>query len=161
MACWSRAHFGYVHLGDLHEPIEPPESYAASHDVDTSTPHLETWDDDYVESYGSPQSERYREERLKLYHAAASYVRDTLESFLDDVRDDTLVVLTGDHGEAHWEQVELAREFTDSRPAHGVATVVRRGTPSLAFRSPSTILTTGSRRHLMAGGRRSSTSPLR
>lgn len=119
--------FAYLHLGDLHAPIEPPAEYVNRHDVDTSLPNLPSileYTDDY-----DPEDEDcryYREQRLRLYAAALEYVEDTLEPLLTRVDDDTLVVVMGDHGEAQYEHVEIDRQFTDSRPNYGVG---HGGTP--------------------------------
>lgn len=118
--------FGYLHLGDLHAPITPPQEYVANRDVDTSIEdlgRLVRFTDDYDDS---PECERFRAERLKLYRAALDYVEDVLTELLTDVGENTLVLVTGDHGEAHWEHHELDRRFTDSRPNYGVG---HGGTP--------------------------------
>lgn len=118
--------FGYLHLGDVHAPITLPESYVEAYDVDTSLPNLQgihEYTDDYD---GSEACVRYRRHRLRLYEAAVAYVADQLRPLLSEVRDDTHVVLIGDHGEAHWEHYELDRQFTDSRPNYGVG---HGGTP--------------------------------
>lgn len=118
--------FGYLHLGDLHAPIDPPEAYVRRHDVDTSIHDLASlnrFTDDYD---GSVECTRFREERLKLYRAALDYVEDVLSELLEAVGDSTMVLVTGDHGEAHWEHYELDRNFTDSRPNYCVG---HGGTP--------------------------------
>lgn len=118
--------FAYVHLGDLHAPLDPPESYVERHNVDTnldSLPRIVKYTDTYD---GSPKCEYYREHRLRLYRAALDYVEDALEPILGSASDDTVVVVTGDHGEAHWEQYEVDQQFTDSRPNYGVG---HGGTP--------------------------------
>ncbi|RDZ63870.1 arylsulfatase [Haloferax sp. Atlit-12N] len=118
--------FGYLHLGDLHAPIEPPAEYVERYNVDTSIRDLERlvrYTDDFD---GSEECEKFREERLKLYAAALAYVEDVLEPFLEEVSQDTTIVITGDHGEAHWEHFEVDQQFTDSRPNYGVG---HGGTP--------------------------------
>jgi len=116
--------FAYVHLGDLHAPIDPPESYIEQRNVDMeldSLPRLVKFTDAYD---GSDECEYYREHRLRLYRAALDYVEDTVAPIVDS--EDTTVVVTGDHGEAHWEQYKTDRRFTDSRPNYGVG---HGGTP--------------------------------
>jgi len=126
---WRSEHtktFAYLHLGDLHAPINPPESYIEQRDVDMrleSLPRIIKYTDTYD---GSEKCEYYRDHRLRLYRAALDYVEDALEPIFDLDADETVVIVTGDHGEAHWEQYEIDRQFTDSRPNYGVG---HGGTP--------------------------------
>lgn len=132
--------FAYLHLGDLHEPIDPPARYVEAHSVDTSVDDLgqmTRYTDDYD---GGEECRRFRCERLKLYGAALKYVEDTLRPLIDRIADDTAILVTGDHGEAHWEHHKLDRQFTDSRPNYGLG---HGGTPydmvarvPVAFRTP-------------------------
>ena len=115
--------FSYVHLGDLHEPVDPPADYWAVHDVDESIPDVRTWRfEDVAEP--SPTVERYRTHRRRLYRAAAEYVDNRLSAFLtrsDDFLEETLFVIVGDHGEAFWECAAFhAERFADPRPAYCV-----------------------------------------
>jgi arylsulfatase A-like enzyme len=109
--------FGYLHLGDLHAPMDPPAPYVRGREVDTSLPNLgrmTEYTDDFDET--DPACRRYREHKLRLYRATLDYLEDVLGSLFDACGDDTLIVLTGDHGEAFWEHPGLDRQFTDSRP---------------------------------------------
>jgi arylsulfatase A-like enzyme len=45
---------------------------------------------------------------------------------LDQISEDTFIVITGDQGEAMWEHPEMDKQFTDSRPNYGVG---HGGTP--------------------------------
>lgn len=118
--------FAYLHLGDLHAPLDPPAEYVERRRVDTTVPGLadlnrftDTYDD-------SPECEQFRTERLRLYRAAMDHVEDVLEPLIDAVREDTLVVVCGDHGEALWEHPGVDRRFSDARPNYGVG---HGGTP--------------------------------
>lgn len=114
--------FSYVHLGDLHEPVDPPERYWRAHDVDASIPSIRRWayaDDPAPGADG----ERYREHRRRLYRAALDYTDDRLRRLVDRLReelgDDVAVLVTGDHGEAFWEHAAFDESrFVDSRPAY-------------------------------------------
>ncbi|WP_408957589.1 sulfatase-like hydrolase/transferase [Natrinema sp. 74] len=115
--------FSYVHLGDLHEPVDPPADYWATHDIDGTIPDIRTWRfEDVAEP--SPTVERYRTHRRRLYRAAAEYVDNRLAAFLTRVEDfveETLVVIVGDHGEGFWERAAFhADNFADPRPAYCV-----------------------------------------
>ncbi|WP_158545696.1 sulfatase-like hydrolase/transferase [Haloferax sp. Atlit-19N] len=118
--------FAYIHLGDLHAPITPPKEYIEKQNVDTDLSNLEIIHE-YTNSYdGSEKCRNYREQRLKLYQAALNYVEDTLQELLRNQDENTLVLIYGDHGEAHWEHYEKDQLFTDSRPNYGVG---HGGTP--------------------------------
>lgn len=127
---WQRGRnrsFAYLHLGDLHAPIEPPERYVEKHDVDTSLPnlpHILEYTDDYDPA--DEDCRYYREQRLRLYAAAREYLEDTLNPLLSQQDESTLVVVFGDHGEAQWEHTQVDKRFTDSRPNYGTG---HGGTP--------------------------------
>jgi len=124
-----RPTFAYLHLSDLHEPVEPPEAYARDHDVDLDIPRISQWD--YTDTAEGPDVDRYRTHRTRLYEAAVDYVDDEIETFLarmsGRVNADPAVIVTGDHGEAFWEHATFdAERFYDSRPAYCVG---HGGTP--------------------------------
>lgn len=98
--------YGYLQLGDLHAPIEPPEEYVRSRNVDTSLDGLATLEQ-YTDDYETAP-DGWRENRLRLYRAALEYVEDALTPLVEEVRENTLLVVTGDHGEAMWEHHDLA-----------------------------------------------------
>lgn len=121
--------FAYLHLSDLHEPVTPPERYARGHNVDLEIPNISQWD--YTDTTEGSDAEYYCTHRKRLYHAAAEYVDDEIEAFLQDVSDrvdaEPTVVVTSDHGEAFWEHATFdAERFYDSRPAYCVG---HGGTP--------------------------------
>lgn len=116
--------YGYLQLGDLHAPIEPPEEYVRSRNVDTSLDGLATLEQ-YTDDYETAP-DGWRENRLRLYRAALEYVEDALTPLVEEVRENTLLVVTGDHGEAMWEHHDLDRQFADSRPNYCVG---HGGTP--------------------------------
>ncbi|EJN58089.1 sulfatase-like hydrolase/transferase [Halogranum rubrum] len=116
--------FSYLHLGDLHEPVDPPASYWDRYDVDRRISNITTWDYTDVADPG-PAGERYREHRKRLYRAALAAVDDRLERLHADLSreldGDVAFVVTGDHGEAFWEHAAFdAAHFADSRPAYCV-----------------------------------------
>lgn len=118
-----RPTFSYLHLSDLHEPVDPPDDYWDAHrvaDIDGVT----RWrHEDVVEA--TPTVERYRRHRRRLYFAAAEYVDNQLAAHyrrLDDLAGGDLVLMvTGDHGEGFWERAQLHADlFADPRPAYCV-----------------------------------------
>ncbi|MFC7019220.1 MULTISPECIES: sulfatase-like hydrolase/transferase [Haloarcula] len=110
---------GYLHLGDLHAPVGAPQAYLDDHDVDMSLPDLR-----YIRRYRTdfdetnPECVRYREHKFRLHRAALAYVSDRIWSLFEEIKDDTLVIICGDHGEALWEHQAQDRQITDSRPNH-------------------------------------------
>ena len=115
--------FSYLHLSDLHEPVDPPAEYWSSHDVDESIPGIRRWRHEDVPRL-SPTGERYRRHRKRLYEAAAEYVDERLSAHyarLTDRLDDVVFVVTGDHGEGFWERAPFHEaHFADPRPAYCV-----------------------------------------
>ena len=116
--------FAYLHLGDLHEPVDPPAAYWERYDVDRAIPDITTWDYAATPDPGET-GERYRRHRERLYRAALAYVDDRLEALARDLEarldGDLLFVVTADHGEAFWEHATFdAAHFVDSRPAYCV-----------------------------------------
>lgn len=114
--------FGYVHLADPHQPVDPPAEYWTRHEVDAAIPDIRTWR--YREGSESPAATRYREHRRRLYRATVDYVDDQLADFHDRLPDDTVLVVTADHGEAHWEHTAFDFERFD-----GTGSVDHGGTP--------------------------------
>lgn len=108
--------FGYLHLGDLHTPIEPPDNYLRTRDID-----VDGIEDEQPCSIfdGCDDCRQYRQRRLNLYGAAFDYVEDQLADLSDWVADNTLLVVTADHGEAFWEHADVDQLMTDSRPNYG------------------------------------------
>lgn len=112
--------FGYVQLGDLHEPLHEPET----------TPFGEIPDVDGIDRWkftsGDIQSKefkQYRSARGLLYDTVVRYVDEQIERVLDELieLDDTIVIVTSDHGEEFWEYKEFEEEnFEDSRGLSGV-----------------------------------------
>ncbi|QLG48915.1 hypothetical protein [Natrinema halophilum] len=108
--------FAYLHYADLHSPLDPPKEYIADRSVDKSIPNLTEWD--YTSTFDKNREDcvKYRKHRLRLCGVAFDFLTDELHSFLDTFEDDTFIIITGNHGESHWEHPELAKSFTDSRP---------------------------------------------
>jgi len=129
--------FSYLHLGDLHEPVDPPTRHRDRFDVDRSIEGLDRWRfEDGVDPFagdgaGSEEARWYATHRERLYDAAAASVDDALATHHGALVDllaangagagDLALVVTADHGEAFWELPELdAERFHDPRPAHSI-----------------------------------------
>ncbi|WP_435102472.1 sulfatase-like hydrolase/transferase [Halarchaeum sp. P4] len=117
---WRRSRsttFSYLHLGDLHAPVDPPNEYIQKYDVDLSLPDLPNIG--YYNNNYSPENSDcidYRENKLQLYQAALDYVSDQLRPLIQDISENTQIFLVGDHGESLWEYAELDQAMSDSRP---------------------------------------------
>ena len=127
LAWWTKAddapRFGYAHLGDLHEPLARPEREPFG-----AIPHLPGLDRWEFTTSTEPRDEfeSYRRARIRLYDTLINEVDRQIERFYRVLEgrgeaDDTLVVVTGDHGEEFWEWEGLERErFHDPRGIFGV-----------------------------------------
>lgn len=115
--------FLYVHYNTSHHPYRPPHSYLAELLADTDlTPAeaIETarnvtenmWE---VMAEGCRLTETERTALQASYDASIAYVDDMVGDLFDHVRDggfeDTVVVVTGDHGELFGEQGVLGHNL--------------------------------------------------
>ncbi|ELY63469.1 sulfatase-like hydrolase/transferase [Natrinema versiforme] len=116
----SRPKFGYVQLGDLHEPLHEPETnyFGEIPNVDG----IDRW----RFTSGSIQSEEFKEycsARKHLYDTLVRYVDEQIRQTFNELSDldDTLVIVTSDHGEEFWEYKKFEEaHFEDSRGISGV-----------------------------------------
>jgi hypothetical protein len=112
--------FGYVQLGDLHEPLHEPDT----------TPFGEIPDIDGIDRWrftsgniDSEEFERYRSARGLLYDTLVRYIDLQISRTLDELADvdETIVVVTSDHGEEFWEYKDFEEtHFEDFRGISGV-----------------------------------------
>ncbi|ELZ31374.1 arylsulfatase A family protein [Halogeometricum pallidum JCM 14848] len=117
--------YAYLHLGDLHEPLNPPKEFARRNNVDCSIKNIQTWD--HEDNFNTKKDwQKYKENRRRLYQSSFDYVSEKLKEIIQGYSDDTLVVVTGDHGEAMWESPKVDNLFTDSREGTGTG---HGGTP--------------------------------
>jgi arylsulfatase A-like enzyme len=108
--------FCYLHLSDLHAPINAPKSYRRSFGPIADIHSLGSWPSLTDAKPGDQVFESHRENRQRLYDCALLYVDGEIArlfSFLKDagIIDNSLVVITADHGEEFWEHVEVEREL--------------------------------------------------
>ena len=112
--------FGYVQLGDLHEPLHEPEQeyFGEIPNVDG----IDRW----RFTSGSIQSEEfdeYQRARGLLYDTIVRCVDEQIEKTLQELADqsETIIFVTSDHGEEFWEYKKFEEEhFKDSRGISGV-----------------------------------------
>uniref|UniRef100_UPI002619ADBD sulfatase family protein n=1 Tax=Thermococcus sp. TaxID=35749 RepID=UPI002619ADBD len=120
-----KSFFAYLHLGDPHEPLNPPEEYWNYFGRVKRLKNIETWAYTRPEDWEKPGFKEYVENRVLLYDSTLRYVNDQLELFFDrlekaGILDNTLVVVTADHGEEFWEHAKTeAEHFYDTRKGTG------------------------------------------
>ena len=118
--------FAYVQLGDLHGPLNPPNSFRNFFGEVKNHPNIDFWDFRRRIEQSGKKFQEYKENRLLLYDNTLRYVDYSIEqfhSFLEDsgLIDSTVLIITADHGEEFWEHTELeAKNFYDPRGFHGV-----------------------------------------
>ena len=120
--------FAYVHLGDLHVPLNPPDDYRNFFGDVKELIGINFW------NYGKPEVHKstdegfqeYRVNRELLYDNTLRYVDGEIERlfhFLEDAGlvDSTVFIITADHGEEFWEHAEVeAKTFYDPRGCYGL-----------------------------------------
>ena len=119
--------FMYLHLGDLHVPLDVPDAYRESFGKIAEIPQLHNWQFQKDACPGESDFERYKENRCRLYDCALRSVDAQLArlfEYLEKARllDSSLVIVTADHGEEFWEHAEIERDmFYDPRGFSGIA----------------------------------------
>jgi len=106
--------FAYVHLADLHQPLNPPDSFRHFFGDVKNLPKIDTWD------FASPKQQmadherfqEYKENRGLLYDNALRYTDHVIEGFYNSLRDmglidSTVFIVTADHGEAFWDHAKF------------------------------------------------------
>ena len=91
----NRPFFLWVDSFDPHEPWDPPAGYADH--------YAPGWDEDWEPVFGGSKDERVNERKKALYYGECEFVDkqigrliETLEA--NDLYDDTLIIVTSDHG---------------------------------------------------------------
>ncbi len=117
--------FAYVQLGDLHEPLNPPNSFRNFFGEVKNLHNIDLWDFRRREEQRGKKFQEYKENRILLYDNTLRYVDYSIEqfhSFLEDsgLIDSTVLIITADHGDEFWEHAELeAKNFYDPRGFYG------------------------------------------
>jgi arylsulfatase A-like enzyme len=120
-------YFAYVHLADLHTPLEPPESFGDYFASVQPLPNIERWDYFTREQQLNDAEgfNTYRWNRELLYDNTLRYVDHSIERLFDGLRargllESTLVIITADHGEEFWDHAEIeARSFYHQKAFYG------------------------------------------
>jgi len=111
--------FLYLHFMDVHTPLQPPPPHDTRYPTLDGRPH-ELAHRDYSMDPAvlhDPEARAvFRSHAVALYDGALRYVDEEIGRLLEELAargfgDDTLVVVTSDHGEAHWDHVGWEREL--------------------------------------------------
>lgn len=102
-----------IHLQymDLHIPVEPPAEFASMFGPDSgdmTDPELKNWKFGRGKDSEGAEFEDYRQRRVALHDGAMRFIDFEIGRLLDVLEErgwlnDTLVVITSDHGEEFWQ----------------------------------------------------------
>ena len=112
--------FGYVQLGDLHEPLHEPDTNYFGDIPDVEGADRWRFTSGNIDS---EEFEEYRDARELLYDTLVRYIDEEIKRTLDGLTElnDTVVIITSDHGEEFWEYKDLEKAyFDDPRGINGV-----------------------------------------
>jgi len=118
--------FAYLHLGDLHVPLNPPDDFKDYFGKVKNLQLINSFDFRRPEEQRGDGLDEYRANRVLLYDNALRYVDSAIEGLhrnLEDLGllDSTVFVITADHGEEFWEHADTeAKNFYDPRGYYGV-----------------------------------------
>jgi len=121
--------FAYVHLGDLHGPLNPPDNFRNYFGDVKDLPKIDLGSSGKFRDWENTNEkvrEAYTENAKLLYDNILRYVDGEIESlfhFLEDAGlvDSTVFIITADHGEELGEHAEMeARSFYDPRGFYGI-----------------------------------------
>jgi arylsulfatase A-like enzyme len=122
----SRPFFLYAHLMEAHGPLAPPGDHAARF-MDAPSIALAREVDQDAMAYmagANPLDERQMELLRGLYDASISYGDQLLGRLLEPLGDDTLVVITADHGNSFGEHGILDHFFSVHQTLASVPLIV-------------------------------------
>lgn len=122
----SRRFFAYIHLGDLHEPLNPPDAFKNILGKVENLPNINTWAFKKPEEQRGERYQKYVYNRVLLYDNTLRYVDYAIQRFYEILEskgllDSTILIITSDHGEEFWEHAEMeAQYFYDPRGYCGI-----------------------------------------
>ena len=126
LARTNKPFFLYLHLGDLHVPLQAPRGFENYFGEVKKLRNIENWEYTNIDEQMGSQYREYKENRILLYDNVIRYTDSVIEDFyifLQDkgLMDNTIFIITADHGEEFWEHAELeAKHFYNPRNYHGV-----------------------------------------
>ncbi|WP_297471186.1 sulfatase [Thermococcus sp.] len=118
--------FAYIHLGDTHEPLNPPKEFRNYFGEVENMPNIERWAFQRIEEQKGKEFEKFKKNKILLYDNIIRYVDWLFEELYNGLEKigllkDTILIFTADHGEEFWEHSKLeAKYFYDPREIYGV-----------------------------------------
>jgi arylsulfatase A-like enzyme len=121
---WLRAGDGrfflYLQYMDLHQPVRPPQPWFDWYKIageGHAERHTDWWYLD-LDDPSDPKFQLYRAHKMALYDGALRYVDHQIGRLLEALEesgaaDDTLIVVTSDHGEEFWDHWQAGRALRD------------------------------------------------
>ncbi len=97
-----RPFFVFMNYFDVHDPYTPPEPYRSKY---ASTPNPGGLINGFVERYSPSLTPEQIQTEIEAYDGSISYVDDEIKNLFDELEargllDDTIVIVTSDHGES-------------------------------------------------------------
>lgn len=122
-----RPYFLYAHLMEAHGPLAPPAEYAARFLDEPSLEQARTLNQDAMAymAGANPLTAQQMDLLVGLYDASISYVDQQLGRLLEVLGDDTVVVVTADHGNSFGEHGILDHFFSVHETLAAVPLVIR------------------------------------
>jgi arylsulfatase A-like enzyme len=113
--------FLYIQLMDLHQPNDPPEpffSYFETPQAGSRGDEHKDWAFGRQVDMSETSFQSFRSHRLALYDGSLRYADQEIGRLLQEFEDrslldETLVLLTSDHGEEFWDHAEEGRRWGD------------------------------------------------
>ncbi|WP_456423178.1 sulfatase [Thermococcus sp.] len=122
----NRNFFAYIHLGDTHQPLNPPRKFRDYFGRVENLKNIEIWAFQKPQEQQGREFERFKKNKVLLYDNTIRYVDYLFEKIHRGIEkrgllDNTVIVFTADHGEEFWEHAKLeAQNFYDPRGIYGV-----------------------------------------
>lgn len=121
--------FLYVQYMDLHQPLRPPKPFFTMFGKEFPGPRDKRYTDwrfGSHDNFKGPNFTLFRDHKLALYDGALRYVDSEIGRLLDALQqagqlEETLIVVTSDHGEEFWDHAKQERELAqDPRGFWGI-----------------------------------------
>ena len=78
----NRPFFAYCHLGDIHEPLNPPKKFKHYFGKVLDLPNIKRWDYRRIEQQKGKKFEEYKKNRILLYDNTLRFVDFSIQNFL-------------------------------------------------------------------------------
>ena len=121
--------FIHIQFIDLHHPVDPPAPFFDFFPTPDSGPREENhknWSFGEGQHLDTGAFEDYKQNKLALYDGAIRYVDSEIGRLLGELSsralsDNTLIVITSDHGEEFWDHAEIGLSLGgDPRDTYGI-----------------------------------------